>query len=55
MRTYFRVTAISAGDSHSLAVMSNGTVRAWGSNSTGQLGDGSSTERTSPVRIALPQ
>nr|WP_320162179.1 hypothetical protein [uncultured Methanoregula sp.] len=33
-----RVIAISAGDTHSLALLENGTVAAWGSNSSGQCG-----------------
>jgi hypothetical protein len=43
--------AISAGTNHALAVKSNGTVWAWGSNSNGQLGDGTTTTRTSPVQV----
>ena len=34
------VIAIAAGESHSLALNSNGTVWAWGRNNYGQLGDG---------------
>ncbi|MCL2775870.1 MAG: hypothetical protein FWD71_21375 [Oscillospiraceae bacterium] len=34
------VTAISAGMQHSVALKSNGTVWTWGSNSYGQLGNG---------------
>jgi len=34
------VTAIAAGFRHSLALLKGGTVRTWGSNSSGQLGDG---------------
>jgi len=34
------VAAIAAGDSHSCALMLSGYVRCWGSNSSGQLGDG---------------
>ena len=33
------VTAIAAGTYHSLALLSNGTVMAWGSNDSGELGD----------------
>ena len=35
-------TAISAGGQHSLALLGNGTVMAWGSNLFDQLGDGAS-------------
>jgi alpha-tubulin suppressor-like RCC1 family protein len=40
------VVAIAAGDDHSLAVLSDGTVRAWGSNYYGQLGDGTTCDPT---------
>lgn len=43
---------IAAGSYHSLALKSNGTLWAWGQNSSGQLGDGTiATRRTSPVQI----
>jgi alpha-tubulin suppressor-like RCC1 family protein len=34
------VTAIAAGGWHSLALLSDGTVMAWGDNESGELGDG---------------
>jgi alpha-tubulin suppressor-like RCC1 family protein len=37
------VVAIAAGEDHSLALLSDGTVMAWGSNAEGQLGNGNST------------
>jgi hypothetical protein len=43
--------AIAVGGAHSLALLSNGTVRAWGLNSSGQLGDGTTTNRTTNVIV----
>jgi hypothetical protein len=37
------VTAIAARGLHSLALLENTTVKAWGENSAGELGDGTST------------
>lgn len=37
------VTAIAAGSVHSMALLSNGTVMAWGRNGFGELGDGTAT------------
>jgi alpha-tubulin suppressor-like RCC1 family protein len=45
------VTAIAAGAEHSLALLSNGTVMAWGDNEQGQLGDGTLTNRLTPVAV----
>ena len=47
------VIAVAAGqDYFSLALKSDGTVWAWGYNGYGQLGDGTTTNRTSPVQVA---
>ncbi|MFG2111450.1 Ig-like domain repeat protein [Streptomyces sp. NPDC048718] len=45
------VTALAAGAGHSLALTSVGRVFAWGLNSSGQVGDGTTTDRHSPVQI----
>jgi len=45
------VTQIAAGDLHSLALKSDGSVWAWGANGAGQLGDGSTTDRFAPVQV----
>ncbi|HBJ85307.1 MAG TPA: hypothetical protein DDZ88_15810 [Verrucomicrobiales bacterium] len=42
---------ISAGVEHCLAVRSDGAVFAWGRNTQGQLGDGTLTNRSSPVSV----
>ncbi|MBE3556789.1 MAG: cell wall-binding repeat-containing protein [Firmicutes bacterium] len=43
--------AVAAGGQHSLALDSNGHVWAWGFNSSGQLGDGTHTQRNTPVQV----
>jgi alpha-tubulin suppressor-like RCC1 family protein len=44
-------TAIAAGARHSMALLTDGTVRAWGYNADGELGDGTFTLRTTPVAV----
>jgi alpha-tubulin suppressor-like RCC1 family protein len=39
------------GGSHTLAVKTDGTLWAWGSNISGQLGDGTAVQRYSPVQV----
>jgi alpha-tubulin suppressor-like RCC1 family protein len=40
---------VAAGAQHSLALLSDGRVLAWGSNAAGQLGDGSFVRKRTPV------
>ncbi|WP_315850896.1 MULTISPECIES: RCC1 repeat- and reductase domain-containing protein [Candidatus Kuenenia] len=42
---------VAAGDSHTLALKYDGTVWTWGHNGDGQLGDGTFTNRTTPVQV----
>ncbi|MEW6428287.1 MAG: choice-of-anchor D domain-containing protein [Thermodesulfobacteriota bacterium] len=48
------VIAVSAGQSHNLALKADGTVWAWGSNGYGHLGDNSMIQRRTPVQVAGP-
>ena len=43
---------IAAGDAHTLALRDDGTVWAWGSNGYGQIGDGTTTNRSAPVQVS---
>jgi len=45
------VVMVSAGRSHTLALTIDGSVWAWGSNWSGQLGDGTTVQRNFPVKI----
>ena len=46
------VTQVAAGGLHSLALRSDGTVRAWGRNQYGQLGDGTTADSETPVQVS---
>lgn len=43
--------SVSAGNNHSCAVSTTGTVYCWGVNSNGTLGDGTTTQRFTPVLV----
>lgn len=42
---------IATGQSHSCALLSNNSVKCWGYNNVGQLGDGTTTNRNTPVTV----
>jgi alpha-tubulin suppressor-like RCC1 family protein len=59
LRTQYRdiaagsdVIQVAAGRTHNLAVRSDGTVTAWGLNDHGALGDGTTTDRSTPVQVS---
>ncbi|MBI4897517.1 MAG: hypothetical protein HY827_04025, partial [Actinobacteria bacterium] len=45
---------VVAGDTHTCATARSGDVFCWGSNANGQLGDGTTTTRNGPVKLAAP-
>ncbi len=45
------VISVSAGDSHTCALLADGGVKCWGYNKYGQLGDGSWTQQLTPVAV----
>ena len=45
------VVAIAGGGSHSLAIIDDGTLWAWGTNGQGRLGLGDFADRRSPEQV----
>ena len=47
-------TAVAAAESHSLGLLDDGSLWAWGRNAWGDLGDGTTDGRNVPVRVGDP-
>jgi len=45
------IIAISAGESHNMALRSDGTVWTWGWNAYGQLGNGTTNDAHTPIQV----
>jgi alpha-tubulin suppressor-like RCC1 family protein len=43
--------SVSAGESHTVALRTDGTLWTWGNNFRGQLGDGTTINRNAPIQI----
>jgi alpha-tubulin suppressor-like RCC1 family protein len=49
-----KVRAMAAGNDFSAVLTSGGHILTWGRNDLGQLGDGTTTDSSTPVRVHLP-
>jgi alpha-tubulin suppressor-like RCC1 family protein len=49
------IAGLGAGGSHSLALLGDGSLAAWGDNGDGQLGDNSNTGRPAPAVVAVSE
>lgn len=47
-----KLNAVTCGYFHTMALFSDGTTWAWGNNDSGQIGDGTTDNQPSPVRVA---
>ena len=43
---------VAVGREHSCALLDSGAVHCWGDNSSGQIGDGGTTDRAAPREVA---
>ena len=49
--TSVSITTVATGVPNSAALLSDGSLYTWGSNGAGQLGDGTTTSRSTPTRV----
>jgi len=46
--------SVSLGDFHSCGERTDGTLHCWGNNQNGQLGDGTTGNKSEPVQVLNP-
>jgi alpha-tubulin suppressor-like RCC1 family protein len=47
-------SAMASGRDHSCALSTTATLRCWGDNTFGEIGDGTTDDRPTPVAVPLP-
>jgi alpha-tubulin suppressor-like RCC1 family protein len=47
--------AVPGGYNHACAILADGSVWCWGANESGEIGDGTQTQRNVPTRAKLPK
>ncbi|MAD24671.1 MAG: hypothetical protein CMO44_10925, partial [Verrucomicrobiales bacterium] len=45
---------VALGEEHTCAIMNDDSLYCWGKNNYGQLGDGTTTDRTTPTAVQMP-
>jgi alpha-tubulin suppressor-like RCC1 family protein len=51
LTNWYHVNINSSGSSHTAAIKTDGTIWTWGINSTGQLGDNTTANKSSPIQV----
>jgi alpha-tubulin suppressor-like RCC1 family protein len=54
-RFRYSVTGIAAGRSHSMAILQDGGIYAWGAGDVGQLGYGETSDQFLPIQVSMKQ